>query len=994
MRVLMTPNPLNLAQGVSGIHTLVRKYAEHLPKYGIQFVDSDIFDVQAIHAGMSRHYAQAAPIVSHLHGLYWTADYPSQVWQHKANRDVIDSIRHATLITVPSPWVATTLQRDMHINPIVVPHGIDYEEWRGNNSEKLFILWNKNRNTDVCSPIPVRELAKRFPSVQFVSTFYLNDEHAPNNVDVIGLKDHAVMKQIVERCGVYLSTTKETFCIGALEAMAAGKPILCFNEGNITELVEHGVTGYIANCYNYEDLAQGLDFCIRHRATLGANAREAVKKWTWDNAAKSLFSVYSRAIELHSSPSTVTVVIPCYNKASTLKRAVDSALNQTLKPRKIIIVNNNSTDDSAKVAQNLSRAHPEVCVVNEEKQGVAHARNRGIYEADTKYICCLDADDEIEPEFLSVCVVALQKDETIGLAYTKLTAIHPDGRQTLSAWPGEYNYDGFLKRQNQVPTCCVFRRKIALRMGGYRQRYAPDGAGAEDAEFWLRIGSSGFGGVLADNRGLFRYHIGGSVSGNPNYQEKDWLAGHAWVQDSKHPFASLATPHNGIAHDVPQYDQPIISVVIPVGPGHEDHLITALDSVESQLFRKWEVIVVLDNGNEYDSTNLRWAYPFVRFYTTKEKGSGPGVARNIGASHAKGKYLLFLDSDDSLVPEALQSMYNSILSDTDIAVYSDYMAMSYVNKDEIDRLKFQGRFVEERNGIATVIYNTPEYDCELAKLQPKLLPNNQFYIWSLISTLHPKSWWEEVGGFDESMESWEDWDYWLRLARKGKCFTKISAPLLVYRFHTGSRRSIANPFEGGEKARQLSGTLLEYLSSKRDEDTIMACGGCGSRRTASRPPVPAYNPQVARSQGVEVMPAGEQILVELTDGNIGDHPISVQGTFYGYRRHGDVFLIHRSHFPSLSNRVKEVTTHEPPNPNEPTQSSGVQEVPPDPEPVPIVEPDNLKSIWGINEEREEILHQAGIRTFDGLLTMTPERLSATIGVSNKVANRILTEAKS
>ena len=77
MKVLMVPNALNLISGESGIHTLVRKYFEHLPKAGVELVEpgSDSFDVIAVHAGMSKQYAKDAPLVSHLHGLYWTADY-------------------------------------------------------------------------------------------------------------------------------------------------------------------------------------------------------------------------------------------------------------------------------------------------------------------------------------------------------------------------------------------------------------------------------------------------------------------------------------------------------------------------------------------------------------------------------------------------------------------------------------------------------------------------------------------------------------------------------------------------------------------------------------------------------------------------------------------------------------------------------------------------------------------------------------------------------
>jgi len=1009
MRVLMTPNPLNLSTGESGIHTLVRKYAEHLPKFDVEFVESDEFDVQAVHAGMTREFANSAPIVSHLHGLYWTADYPAYNWQHRANRDVTESIRRATITTVPSPWVAKTLQRDMHLNPIVIPHGIDAEEWIHNEKDEGYVLWNKNRDSDVCSPVPVRELARRFPDIKFVTTFYPRGEQVPDNVEVIGIQKHSDMKKIIQRCKLYLSTTKETFCIGALEAMASRKPILCFDEGNITELVSHGTNGYIASCFNYEDLSQGLSYCLNYSSILGDNGAEMVKKWTWENAAQQVVSAYEKAIELYSQPRDITVVIPCYNKERTLERAVNSALNQTRPAKQIIIVNNNSTDHSYSEALRLADAHKTVTVMNESKQGVAHARNSGIYASKTRYICCLDADDEIKPEFLSECTNILDIDPSIGLAYTKLEAVSQDGRISVSEWPEEYNYDGFLKRRNQVPTCCVFRRDIAVRLGGYRQRYAPTGAGSEDANLWLRFGSIGYAGKLATQQPLFRYHLGGAVGGNPNYKEVDWLAWNPETRDGKHPFASMASPSNNIFHEVPQYDAPLISVVIPVGPGHENHITNAIDSLEAQTFRKWEAIVVLDNNPNKDMKYFEDAYPYIRWFRTPKEGSGPGVARNIGAKEAKGKYLLFLDCDDSLLFDALYEMYLQAIENEGQAIYSDYMAISHTSKEELDRLQFQGRLIEHDENLATVIYNTPDYDCDLAQAQPSILNNGQFYIWNLISTLHPTSWWGEIGGFDEDMQSWEDWDYWLRLSRRGKCFIRITRPLIVYRFHTGMRRILANPEESGEEGRQLSSKLLQYLTDKREADEIMACSGCGSRRRVVPQPTPAYVPQ-STPGNIESMSAGEQVLVELQDGNIGNHPISMEGTFYGYRSHGERFWMSRGHAMKYGNRVRIIEQEPAREPNTPTQSKEVQQLPPEPRqienavslveeaeepepPVSLVEREDLTKIWGINAERAKILEDAGVRTKSGLLSIDAKRLADMLKCSVSIANRILTRAE-
>jgi len=423
------------------------------------------------------------------------------------------------------------------------------------------------------------------------------------------------MKQIIQQAGVYLSTTKETFGIGVLEAMAAGVPVLGYNKGGNVDLIQHGVNGYLAT--DFDDLVEGLIYCLDHRQTLGDNGREMAKAWTWPERIEKVAQVYFLAAQ--PQPPTVSVIIPVYNKTiEQLKRAIDSCLAQILKPEKIVVVNDGS-NNTPEIENFLSGNYDNqnVLYIYQENQGVAIARNNGIAQVESKYASCLDADDWIEPTFLMSCVNPLEADRSLGIAYTSLRWHQADGKTGISQWPGEWNFDkqiDYKARQNQVPTCCVFRREMWQRLGGYRQRYAPKGAGAEDAEFWTRSGAYGFKAAKVTDEPLFNYSAGGATS--QNYQEPDWLAWHPWTKDAIHPFASYATPKKQ-SHPVRQYDEPLISVIIPVGPGHENQAINALDSLEAQTFRRWEAIVVDDTDTtgwyqkDYDILS---AYPYIKYY--------------------------------------------------------------------------------------------------------------------------------------------------------------------------------------------------------------------------------------------------------------------------------------------------------------------------------------------------------------------------------------------
>ena len=142
IRVKMYPHPLGV-RGASGIDQVVLAYGKHLPKFGVEIVhpDDDKFDLVAGHAGPGATVEH--PFVCHVHGLHWTADYPCDTWQYAVNKTVIDSVRMANEVTVPSAWVAEAFQRDMRFTPHIIPHGIDASEWSHNTPHSGYVLWNK-----------------------------------------------------------------------------------------------------------------------------------------------------------------------------------------------------------------------------------------------------------------------------------------------------------------------------------------------------------------------------------------------------------------------------------------------------------------------------------------------------------------------------------------------------------------------------------------------------------------------------------------------------------------------------------------------------------------------------------------------------------------------------------------------------------------------------------------------------------------------------------
>lgn len=619
--VYMTPTPTHARRDLSNsINQIVVRLQGLLPQFGVELTENpDAADVVACHAGMSdRKVAD----VAHISGLYPTAHFPQYDWHWAANDFVLENVRRARLVTVPSQWVADLFRRDMHLDPAVVQWGIDINEWQP-GADGGYVLWNKTRVDGVCDPTPLIKLAQLAPGHKFVSTF----GEMATNVSLTGRLEYEKMKPLIRNAAVYLGTTLETFGIGTLEAMACGVPVLGFSWGGTKDIVEHGVTGYLVQPGDYEGLLEGLEYCLKHRATLGANAREVAKAYTWEKTAEEL-AVYYVGVKMQKYAKTidttaakVAVIIPCHNYERYVGDAIRSvAAQQTTFNYRIIVVNDGSTDNSARVAREtiaelgLTNAQ----VISHVNQGVAHTRNRGIRETDAEYIVCLDADDMIgDPTFLQVCADKLDERRDLGIVYTKLQVIDENGvlSQQDSNWPDdEHNYDVHVRGRNQIPTLCMFRREAWARAGGYRQRYAP----AEDAELWLRIGAIGYRAELVSNRKMFFYRMhSNSLSSairEGRRTEPDWRSDKRWIESGNRPFAADGRPPR-MSWPVHHYMLPTISVIIPLGPGHEDKLKDAIDSVESQTYPYWELIIVVDDGKPDDSDGIDLTYaPYARVF--------------------------------------------------------------------------------------------------------------------------------------------------------------------------------------------------------------------------------------------------------------------------------------------------------------------------------------------------------------------------------------------
>lgn len=185
----------------------------------------------------------------------------------------------------------------------------------------------------------------------------------------------------------------------------------------------------------------------------------------------------------------ISIVIPTYNHAAFLRKALDSVLAQSFEHWEAIVVNNFSQDDTLAVIDSYS--DPRIRCVNFANQGViAAARNHGIANTSAPYIAFLDSDDVWYPKKLENCLKHLQQG--FDLVCHAETWVGPGTRiRTVIYGPEtQASYEKLLYEGNCISTSAVLvKRSLVEAVGGFSEDSAF--ITAEDYELWMKLARAG-----------------------------------------------------------------------------------------------------------------------------------------------------------------------------------------------------------------------------------------------------------------------------------------------------------------------------------------------------------------------------------------------------------------------------------------------------------------------------------------------------------------------
>lgn len=177
----------------------------------------------------------------------------------------------------------------------------------------------------------------------------------------------------------------------------------------------------------------------------------------------------------------ISVVVPTFNRAHTLKRCLDSIFGQTLKPYEVIVVDDGSTDNTSEILKKYSAT-----IIKTENRGVSAARNLAVKESSGEWIALLDSDDEWLPN-------RLQDQQNLLKLFPDLKLIHGEeiwvrngkrvNQKKIHKKSGGYIY------QNCLPLCCIspsaslIKKETYDEFGGFDEDFPV----CEDYDLWLKI---------------------------------------------------------------------------------------------------------------------------------------------------------------------------------------------------------------------------------------------------------------------------------------------------------------------------------------------------------------------------------------------------------------------------------------------------------------------------------------------------------------------------
>ncbi|HBN95013.1 MAG TPA: hypothetical protein DDZ66_01835, partial [Firmicutes bacterium] len=508
----------------------------------------------------------------------------------------------------------------------------------------------------------------------------------------------------------------------------------------------------------------------------------------------------------------LSVIIPVFNALAYTKECIGALAHAIVNiSTEIIVVNNASNDGTMEWLEEQLATLPNLKVIhNKENKGFAPAINQGIHASQGEYILILNNDTVPAINAIDLLLKAMTENEKLGIV-SPVTNFVGEGPQldplAEDVTPGTVNHYAEMIANRDgvefVPSrlvffCVMIRRQLVDLIGVLDESYIR--GNFEDDDYSLRTTIAGW--KLGIVRNAFIFHHG-SATFKSNKME---YAKH--FEENRIKFFSkvdrLSVTPLRLSTFKKKEQTPVASVILRT-VDRPRTLMLALNSLANQTRKDFEVVLVNDGGPDIQSMVDSYSDKLTIQYILNNPSKGRTGALNAGARKSRGEWICYLDDDDIYYPWFMETMLNAVAAHPN-SKFLYGMAMRALFDHDLSYI----------DPVEIKAFAGFEYSRERL-LVGNAIPINTWF--------HQRTLYEAVGGFDESFDTLEDYEFLLRATAN---ITPILIPVNIseYRFYISFSNSIirmredalvalsriydANPVTESELFIQRSETLTQH----------------------------------------------------------------------------------------------------------------------------------------------------------------------------------------
>lgn len=412
-----------------------------------------------------------------------------------------------------------------------------------NNTIRIGLISSNIPKKGIFDFIEVAKLCRHYCNVQFVLIGPLNsyveeirtriEEECIANITIAGYINSPVEAVKLVNIVLSLSHFAESFGRTVAEAMAARRPVIGYAWGAIPELIESGVTGFLAPFKNIDEIADSIKFLCNHPemiSSMGESARNKIISLSAKNRyVSSMKRMYQDAlnenrplINPEGKRRKIKIIIPVFNAYNEVRSCIDSVLNTIADTEtEVLVINDASTDKRISLMLKNYACLPVIKLVNNETNlGYTKTVNKGIFLAGDDDVILLNSDTIVTEGWLKGLQDTAYENSSIGT----VTAMSDNAGAFSFPVQGKANpkpsclshsnYAAILLTHTkkclpvEVPTgsgfCLYIKRELINSIGFFDEELFPRGYGEEN-DFCMRALEAGWKNLISPN--CFIYHI-------------------------------------------------------------------------------------------------------------------------------------------------------------------------------------------------------------------------------------------------------------------------------------------------------------------------------------------------------------------------------------------------------------------------------------------------------------------------------------------------------